>query len=48
MRTWIVKISAEDYVLCEKAAKKDGLSVNEWISFLLSKKVVHTSFGPIG
>lgn len=38
------ELDAETYVRCEKAAKLQGnQSVENWLSFLLSAKVGHTS-----
>lgn len=44
MKTVVIKMSAEDYVLCEKVAQKAGVTVEKWLSFLLADKVGHTSF----
>lgn len=44
MKTITVELSPETYVRCEKAAKRQGVSVAEWLIFLLADKVGHTSF----
>lgn len=44
MKTVVLKLSVEDYVRCEKAAQKEGVSIEKWLSFLLTDKVGHTSF----
>ena len=48
MKTFKVELSIEDFVLCEKMAKLNGVSVSEWLSFLLGEKVGHTSFARNG
>jgi len=45
MKSIIVKLSPETYVLCEKAAKRRGMTVADWLVFLLTDGVGHTSFG---
>ena len=44
MKTIIIQLSPETYVRCEKAAKRKGLSVEQWLSFLLADRVGHTQF----
>ena len=44
MKTVKIELAVEDYVLCEKVAKRHGFSVAEWLTFLLGEKVGHTSF----
>lgn len=44
MSTLKHKIDPETYVLCEKAAKAAGKTVEEWLDFLISEKVGHTQF----
>ena len=42
-------LSVETYVKCEKAAKAAGFKkVEEWLTFLISQKVGHTSFAVAG
>lgn len=49
MKTIIHQLDPETYVCCEKAALAAGKkSVGEWLDFLLSKKVGHTSFAREG
>ena len=49
METIIHELDPETYVCCEKAALAAGKkSVEEWLDFLLTKKVGHTSFAPKG
>lgn len=45
MQTLTIKLTPETYVMCEKAAKRCGMSVTEWLAFLLADRVGHTSFG---
>ena len=41
----VQEIDAETFVLCERAARDAGKkSAEEWISFLVSERVGHTSF----
>ena len=44
MKTIKIQLTPETYVMCEKAAKRIGVSVAEWLTFLLSEKVGHTLF----
>lgn len=40
-----IELDIDTYVLCEKAAFAAGKkTVAEWLSFLISEKVGHTSF----
>lgn len=48
MKTFTVELNPETYVLCEKAAKRLGMTVDQWLVFLLTDKVGHTSFACIG
>lgn len=44
MKTIKIQLTPETYVMCEKAAKRVGVSVAEWVAFLLAEKVGHTLF----
>lgn len=44
MQTLTIKLTPETYVMCEKAANRCGMSVTEWLVFLLSDRVGHTPF----
>ncbi len=48
MKTITIQLSPETYVLCEKAAKLRGISVRDWLLFLLADRVGHTHFDLVG
>ena len=44
MKPILIELDPETFVLCEKAAAACGKTAAEWLSFLISEKVGHTSF----
>ena len=45
MKTIKTELDVETYVRCEKVAHARGFSsVEEWLAFLITEKVWHTSF----
>ncbi len=48
METISIELTPEDFVRCEKAARRRGISVAEWLAFLLAERVGHTSFAREG